>query len=202
MEILSATILLFLVIDPLGNVPFFLCVLKKVEERRRKAVLLRELGIAFGMLVLFLFGGQYLLLVLQVSEPSLSIAGGIILFIIALRMIFLGSEKVFEDILGGEPFIVPLAIPSIAGPSAMATVLLLMAREPTRWPEWLAALAAACLLAGLILLYSSRLIQLLGERVLVATERLMGMILTTVAVEMFLSALRTLYPSAAWPPRI
>jgi multiple antibiotic resistance protein len=194
MSVLSAAVLLFLVIDPLGNIPFFLCVLNKVDEGRRRAIILREMGIAFGVLVLFLFCGQYLLLLLQISEPSLSIAGGIILFIIALRMIFYGSEKVFDDILRGEPFIVPLAIPSVAGPSAMATVLLLMAREPARWPEWLAALAAACLLSGIILFFSSGLIRLLGERVLVATERLMGMVLTTVAVEMFLSAVRTLYP--------
>jgi MarC family membrane protein len=194
MTILSAAVLLFLVLDPLGNVPFFLCVLKNVEERRRKAIILRELGIAFAILVLFLFGGRYLLLLLQISEPALSIAGGIILFIIAIRMIFLGSEKVFEDVPEGEPFIVPLAVPSVAGPSTMATVLLLMTREPERWPEWLAALAAACLLSGIILLFSSRLVRLLGERVLVATERLMGMILTTVAVEMFLSALKTLFP--------
>jgi multiple antibiotic resistance protein len=194
MTILSAAVLLFLVLDPLGNVPFFLCVLKNVEERRRKAIILRELGIAFAILVLFLFGGRYLLLLLQISEPALSIAGGIILFIIAIRMIFFGSEKVFEDVPEGEPFIVPLAVPSVAGPSTMATVLLLMTREPDRWPEWLAALAAACLLSGIILLFSSRLVSLLGERVLVATERLMGMILTTVAVEMFLSALKTLFP--------
>ncbi len=193
MSVLSAAVLLFLVIDPLGNVPFFLCVLQKVDEKRRKAIILRELGVAFGLLVLFLFSGRYLLLLLQVSESALNIAGGIILFIIAIRMIFYGSEKVFNDILRGEPFIVPLAVPSVAGPSAMATVLLLMAREPARWPEWLLALAAACLLSGIILFFSSGLIRLLGERVLAATERLMGMILTTVAVEMFLNALRTLY---------
>jgi len=192
-SVLSAAVLLFLVIDPLGNVPFFLCVLKKVDEKRRKAIILRELGIAFGLLVLFLFSGRYLLVLLQVSESALNIAGGIILFIIAIRMIFYGAEKVFDDTPEGEPFIVPLAVPSVAGPSAMATVLLLMAREPARWPEWLFALAAACLLSGIILFFSSGLIRLLGERVLAATERLMGMILTTVAVEMFLNALRTLY---------
>ena len=111
MSVLSAAVLLFLVLDPLGNVPFFLCVLNKVEERRRKTIILRELGIAFAVLVLFLFCGQYLLLILRISEPSLSIAGGVILFIIAIRMIFLGSEKVFEDTLEGDPLIVPFAIP-------------------------------------------------------------------------------------------
>jgi len=194
MSLLSAIVLIFLVLDPLGNIPFFLCVLNRVEEGRRKMIILREMGIAFGVLVLFLFCGHYLLFFLQISEPSLSIAGGIILFIIAIRMIFYGSDRVFDDIMKGEPFIVPLAIPSVAGPSAMATVLLLMAREPARWPEWLVALAVACLLSGVILFFSSGLIRLLGERVLVATERLMGMILTTVAVEMFLTAIRTLYP--------
>jgi multiple antibiotic resistance protein len=194
MSILSAAVLLFLVLDPLGNIPFFLLVLQKVDEHRRKMIILREMGIAFGVLVVFLFCGKYLLLLLQVSEPALGIAGGIILFIIAIRMIFYGSDKIFDDILQGEPFIVPLAIPSVAGPSAMATVLLLMARDPGRWFEWLIALAAACLVTGIILLCSSRLIDLLGERVLVATERLMGMILTTIAVEMFLSAWKTLYP--------
>jgi multiple antibiotic resistance protein len=193
MSTLSATVLLFLVLDPLGNIPFFLCVLQKVDEHRRKTIILREMGIAFGVLALFLFCGQYLLLLLQISEPSLSIAGGIILFIIAIRMIFYGSEKVFDDILHGEPFIVPLAIPSVAGPSALATVLLLMARDPARWLDWLIALAAACALCGIILLLSNRLISLLGERVLVAIERLMGMILTTVAVEMFLSAVKAVY---------
>ena len=101
MSLLSAIVLIFLVLDPLGNVPFFLCVLNKVEEGRRRTIILREMGIAFGVLVLFLFCGRYLLFFLQISEPSLSIAGGIILFIIAIRMIFYGSERVFDDTLKG-----------------------------------------------------------------------------------------------------
>lgn len=192
MSLLSAAVLLFLVIDPLGNVPFFLCVLRQVDEKRRRAIIVREMAIAFFVLVVFLLSGRFLMGLLHLSEVSLSMAGGIILFIIAIRMIFHGSERVFDDVLKGEPLIVPLAIPAVAGPSAMATVLLLMAREPSRWLEWLAALAAACLASGVILFFSGSLIRLLGERVLVATERLMGMILTTVAVEMFVAAARRL----------
>ncbi len=193
MSILSATFLLFLVLDPLGNIPFFLCVLKKIEPGRRRHILLRELLIALGVLVVFLFGGRYLLVLLHISEPSLSIAGGIILFLIAIRMIFSGAEEIFHDTSDGEPFVVPLAIPSIAGPSAMATVLLLMAREPSRWAAWLLALVLAWLMTGALLLLSSSLLKLFGQRVLLAMERLMGMLLTTVAVEMFISALRSIF---------
>jgi len=131
----------------------------------------------------------------------LSIAGGIILFLIALRMIFSGSESIFGvEAMQGEPFIVPLAIPAVAGPSAMATVLLLMARDPARWLEWLIALIAASFVSGVILLASSYLMRIASPRVLIATERLMGMILTTVAVEMFIGGLRDfLLPRAVSP---
>ena len=140
MSVFSAALLLFLVMDPVGNIPVFLCVLRKVDPDRQRKVILRELFIALIVLTLFLFTGRYILTILGISEPSLSIAGGIILFLIAIRMIFSDSERAFGASLHEEPFIVPLAIPLIAGPSAMTTVLLLMAREPWRWMEWLAAL--------------------------------------------------------------
>ena len=192
MSLLSATILLFLVLDPFGNVPLFLIVLKGLPEERKTRVIIREMLVALGVLVVFLFGGQYLLTLLQISEPSLSIAGGIVLFLIAINMIFGGYERVFATEKIPEPFIVPLAIPSIAGPSAIATVLLLMAREPTRWPEWLTAVLLAWFFSGVIVLTSSKLHRLLGDRVLTALERLMGMLLTTVAVEMFIKGVQRL----------
>jgi multiple antibiotic resistance protein len=192
MSLFSATILLFMVIDPFGNAPFFMCVLKEVSPERRQQVIKRELVIALGVLVFFLFFGHYLLAVLHISEPSLSIAGGIILFLIAIRMIFGSLAKAFEGEPEGEPFIVPMAIPSVAGPSAVATELLLMAREPHRWPEWLLALLIAWLAAGIILILSAKLNRLLGERGLLALQRLMGLILTTIAVEMFVSGLQTI----------
>jgi len=188
MTILSAAVLLFLVLDPFGNIPFFLSALARVAEARRRAVLLRELAIALAVLVLFLFTGQWLLRLLDIREPSLTIAGGIILFLIALRMIF-PSFKGQEEEVEGEPFIVPLAIPYVAGPSAMAAVLLIMNRDPGRWPEWLAALLLAWGATGAILFFASRLARRLGKRGLVALERLMGMVLTTLAVQMFMTGI-------------
>ncbi len=190
MTILSAAILLFLVMDPMGNVPVFVALLGHMEPPRARRIVVRELVIALAVLIVFLFGGRVFLNVLHVSEPALGVAGGVILFLIAIKMIFGGARDVFRDTPGGEPFVVPLAVPLIAGPSAAATVLLLMAREPSRWLHWLAALVGAWLVTGLILLFAASFSRVLGERGLNAVERLMGMLLTTVAVQMFLSGVR------------
>ncbi|MCS7304009.1 MAG: MarC family protein [Thermoguttaceae bacterium] len=186
MTVFSATLLMFLVIDPIGNIPIFLSILGGYEPKRARRILLRELIIALLVLLTFLAAGRYLLQALHISEPALSIAGGIILFLIALKMIFADVQEIFRHTPDAEPFVVPLAVPLIAGPSAMATVLLLMAREPARWPEWLAAVLIAWLASGLILLSANFFSQILGRRGLTAMERLMGMLLTTVAVQMFL----------------
>jgi small neutral amino acid transporter SnatA (MarC family) len=136
MTIASAIILLFLVIDPFGNVPFFVAALKDVDPTRRRAVVVRELLIAYFVMVVFLFAGQPLLRVLGISGPALTIAGGVILFLIALRMVFPMRGRSLQEDLQGEPFIVPLAIPYIAGPSVLAVEVLLMSDEPTRWPVY------------------------------------------------------------------
>ena len=190
MSILSAAFLLFLVIDPIGNIPLFLGVLKNVDEERHKKIILRELIIGFVVLLAFLLFGRYILILLQISETALSIAGGIVLFMIAIKMVFKGSEKIFEGNLDSEPFIVPLAVPLIAGPSAMASVMLLVAREPKRMPEWIIALVFAWFISGIILYFSDYLSKLLRKRALTAVERLMGMVLTTVAVQMLITGIR------------
>jgi len=187
MKTLSAAALLFLVMDPIGNIPLFVAVLGGVDPAKRARIVLREHVIALGVLVFFLFAGRYLIHLLQIQDPALSIAGGIILFLIALRMIFLRPEAIFGDGMEGEPFIVPLAVPFIAGPSTMTTVLLMSTREPEEWPLWLLALGAAWLASMLILLPAMALSRLLGTRVLAAFERLMGMLLTAIAVQMFLT---------------
>lgn len=190
MTVLSAAVLLFLVMDPFGNIPLFLTALRTVDEQRHRHVIIREQLIALAVLILFMFSGRYLLDTLQISEPSLSIAGAIILFLISIKMIFPARGGVFDENIDEEPFIVPLAIPYVAGPSALASVLLIMSREPERWAEWVIALLLAWTLSGIILLVSSGLRRFLGERGLVAMERLMGMILTAIAVQMFMTGIR------------
>lgn len=190
MTIYSAAILLFLVMDPLGNIPVFLSVLKNVEPKRQKWVVLRESIIAFAVLTLFLFFGHNILTVMHISEPSLSISGGIILFIIALRMIFPRSEGMLgADVTDHEPLIVPLAIPLLAGPSAMATVLLMATQDPGRMLDWFTALACAWILTTIILFAANFLQHILKRRGLAAMERLMGMILTTIAIQMLLTGI-------------
>jgi len=188
MAIASAALLLFLVMDPLGNIPVYLSALKSVNPARQRRIVTRELLIAYAILVLFLFAGPYILKLLRISDPALGIAGGIVLFLISLRMIFPGAEGLDEH-LKGEPFIVPLAVPYVAGPSAMATVMLLMSREPSRWAEWWVALTAAWLACAGILVLGSRLSRVIGPRGLIAMERLMGLVLVAVAVQMFLEGL-------------
>ncbi|MBC7528515.1 MAG: MarC family protein [Chthonomonadaceae bacterium] len=189
MTIFSTALLLFLVIDPLGNIAFFLAALSRVSPARQKQVVVRELLIALLVLVLFLFLGRFALQVLHLSEPALTISGGIILLLIALRMIFPSAEKPLHEQVENEPFIVPLAIPYVAGPSTMATELLLMSREPNRWKEWLLAVFLAWLVTSIILYFASGMKKYLGERGLVAIERLMGMVLITVSVQMFLTGI-------------
>ena len=190
MSVVSAFVLLFFVMDAFGNIPLFLAALAPVEPGRRRRVVARELLVALGVLVVFLFAGPSVLETLGISERSLSIAGGIILFLIALRMIFPQQHGTMaEEPVDAEPFVVPLAIPFVAGPSAMASVMLLVSREPLRWPEWLAALLLAWAATASILLLAPRLARVLGRRGLIAIERLMGMVLTALAVEMVVRGL-------------
>jgi multiple antibiotic resistance protein len=198
MTVVSAALLLFLVMDPLGNVPFYLTALKDVDPGRQRRVVVRELLIALGVLVFFLFAGPYILLLLHISEPALTLAGGVILLLIAVRMIFPSAEKPLHENVEGEPFIVPLAIPYVAGPSALATELLLMSREPGRWPEWLLALVAAWVVSSVIIFFASGLRHLLGAKGLLAIERLMGMVLITVGIQMLLTGMRVALAEA--PP--
>ena len=194
---LSAGILLFLIMDPLGNIPLFLSLLKNVAPRRRRWVLVRELLIALCVLFAFLLGGGFILRVLQLKQESVSIAGGLVLFLIGVRMIFPPKEGLFGETGGGEPFIVPMAIPSVAGPSTMAALLLLANQQPGRLGAWSLALFAAWLGTAAILLSSTYLFRWLGEQVLTALERLMGMLLVALSVQMFLGGVVAYLRAAA-----
>ncbi len=192
MDILSAGLTLLLIMDPLGNIPVFLSVLKKVEnESRKRKILIRELAIALIVLLVFLFVGQYFLEWLNLRQEAVHIAGGIVLFLIALRMIFPTENGVMGELPEGEPFIVPLAVPLLAGPSTLAMLILLARSQPDRIIDWLIAVLGAWGVTSLIMLSSGKLHKLLGMRGLIAVERLMGMALVAISVQMLLDGITT-----------
>ena len=197
MTILSAALLLFLILDPLGNIPVFLSMLRRLEPRRQRIVLARELLIALGVLMLFLWAGKYALEVMHLRQESVSIAGGIVLFLIGIRMIFPPPEGLMGDIPGGEPFIVPMAIPLVAGPSGMAAVMLMGSKEPDRLADWSLALLLAWAATAAILFSATSLYRLLGSRALTAIERLMGMLLVAISVQMLLDGVGSYLGRAA-----
>ncbi len=189
-DLISAFVLLFLVLDPLGNLPIVASLLKQVDSSRRARVVIRECFIAYLILLAFMFGGRQFLDLMHLSEISLSIAGGVILFMIAINMVFKSTQSVFGESLDHEPFIVPLAIPLIAGPSALATVMLMVSREPAKLPVWVAAMTAAMVVSAILLVLGEKIEKLLGQRAMEAIERLMGLILTAIAVEMLLGGIK------------
>ena len=189
MTIASAAILLFLILDPLGNIPVFLSLLRGMPAHRQRVVLVREMLIALGVLMAFLWGGRYALELMHLRQESVSIAGGIVLFLIGLRMIFPPPEGLLGELPGGEPFIVPMAIPLVAGPSGMAAVMLMGSQEPDRMGAWSLALLVAWAATAAILFSATYLYKWLGARVLAAIERLMGMVIVAISVQMFLDGI-------------
>ena len=186
----SAVVILLLVMDPVGNVPLIVALLRNVPSERRMPIIVRECLIAYAVLLVFVFFGPAILRLLGLSDVSLNLAGGVILFIIALRLVFKHPGGIFgDDLHAGEPFIVPLAIPSIAGPTAIATVVLMVARAPERVWEWAGALTISALITLLLLVFAERLAGLIGTRGLAALERLLGLLLTAIAVQMLLKGI-------------
>ncbi|MDH0351989.1 YhgN family NAAT transporter [Aeromonas caviae] len=186
MDTFSAAVMLFLIMDPLGNLPVFLSILRHVDPKRRRKVMLRELLFSLVIMMGFLFAGQQILSFLNLRQEAVSIAGGIILFLIAIKMIFPSPGGVTGLAAGEEPFLVPMAIPMIAGPSILASLLLLANQEPTRMVDWSLALLMAWGASAVILMFYELFNKLLGERGLIAVERLMGMLLVMISVQMLL----------------
>jgi len=195
-DFLSAVATLLFVMDPLGNVPAFLACLKDVEESRRVRVVARENIFALLILLFFFFCGPTLLGLLHIGRESLHIAGGVLLFLISLGMIFPGhwhmggNPEQGED---AEPFIVPLAMPYLAGPSTIATLIIFASRRPDQLWQTGLAMIVAWIVTAAVLMFSPALSKMLGRRGLVACERLMGMVLTVIAVQMFLDGLKIFF---------
>lgn len=194
MDFIATALLLFLVLDPLGNIPLFLAQLRAVPEARRRHVVLRELGVAYLVLLFFLFAGAGFMKLLALDVAAVNIAGGLVLFLIALRMIFPVANDVYGNTNSSptEPFIVPLAIPAVAGPGALGLVLLLREAHPDQTLTLFAAISTAWLASAAILAASGRIHRLLKEQGIVAMARLMGLVLVMIAVQMFIDAWRAI----------
>ncbi|CAK4070009.1 YhgN family NAAT transporter [Vibrio sp. MarTm2] len=191
MDIISAATMLFLIMDPLGNLPIVLSILKHLDPKRRRKVLIRELLFALGILMLFLFAGKSILNFLHVAPETLSISGGIILFIIAIKMIFPTGGSIVGLAAGEEPFFVPMAIPMIAGPSVIAALLLLSSQHPDKLLELSAAVLLAWGVTFVVLMFYGFFHRILGERGLKAIERLMGLLLIMISTQMFLDGVKS-----------
>jgi MarC family membrane protein len=187
---LSAFVLLLLVLDPFGSLPIFISVLRTVPVQRRTAVAIRESLIAFGVLLLFMLAGQSFLALMRLSERSMEVAGGVILLIIAIRMVFASGGEIYAADGQREPLIFPLAVPLMAGPSALATVLLLASRQPDRLLLWIGALTAAMAVSAIVLIAADRIRKLIGSSMVAAMEKLMGLVAAAIAVEMILAGLK------------
>lgn len=188
-EIVSAIITLTLVMDPLGNIPLFISVLKNVKEEKRKKIIIRELIIALIFMLFFLFFGKWIVKLFSMDMVSLSISGGIVLFLIALSMIFPSKESSIID-TKEEPFIVPLAIPLVAGPSVLSMILIYNMKDPGNIPTWFLIVIVSWLLNVFILSFSSSIAKFLGNKGMNAIERLMGMVLITISVQMILKGIK------------
>ena len=187
----SILILFFLVMDPLGNLPVFITTLENLPPKRYGAVVLRESLIALGVLLLFFFCGGKILEFFHISKASLELSGGIILFLIAIKLIFStpAEQMQRQNNPAHEPFIVPLAIPLFAGPGSMSTAILLGGKSGSLFAEAL-ALICAWSICTLILLSGRYAGKFLGTKVLAAMESLMGLLLTTLALEMIISGIK------------
>lgn len=192
MELITSYILtLILVMDPFGNIPLFITALKKVPTERRTKVLLRELFIALFIMMLFLFGGARMLSWLGIAKYSLGISGGIVLFIMSIKLVFNSSmdEQAQINQKDEEPFLVPLAIPLIAGPASLSMLMILSAGDPKKvWSLFIAVLIAS-VLNGIVLLLSFPISNILGKRGIIALERLTGLIMVLISVNMMMGGI-------------
>jgi len=198
MTIWTGALMLYLILDPVGNTPLLITLLKDTSASRRNWVIARENLIALGVLLFFLYFGRPLLNFLGIHGPELEIAGGVVIFLISLRMIFPAAGGIMgESEFAGEPFVVPLAIPLIAGPSAIAVVMLFTSArpDPISMPGATLAVVLAWAASLATLLLGHQLARVLGRRGVVATERLMGMVLCVIAVHILMTGIESYFPA-------
>lgn len=193
-DFLSTVILLFIVIDPVGLAPMIQGMLKKYSPAQQKAILTRELVFALSLLLLFFFSGKFLLNLLGLEPSTLSISGGILLFLVALGMVFPAKDMLSSSGRANgkdEPFIVPIAMPLMAGPSSLSIIMLHASQTPDSISQmtYAGSIVTAWFLSGMVLFIAQKFLRLLGEKGTIALERMMGMVLIMISVQMFMNGL-------------
>ncbi len=195
MKTLTLAYTFFLLMDSVGNIPFFISLLKNLDPRRQRQIILRELFIALGVMILFSLIGDAVLTSLAISDYSLLMSGGIILFILSLKMVFPNDKEAKSDVpKEKEPFIVPLAIPLVAGPAVLAAIILYSKQDRGIFTT-IPAIVIAWVLTTVVLLCSSLIKRLIGTKGIIAVERLMGLLLVMLSIQMFLSGVTEYYHS-------
>lgn len=189
MTLLTLTVMLFLIMDPIGNISSFLNLLQEMPPERRNKILLREMLIALAIMIIFNYVGEFIFSTLHISEITLRLTSGAILFLVAIKILFPSIDSVRANLPTGEPFVTPLAIPLIAGPALLATIMLFAHFESSQ-TVMLGAILLAWLLAVIVLLMGARLQKILGTNALIACERLMGMVLVLLAIQRFLEGIQ------------
>lgn len=187
---IESALLLFLVIDPFGNLTFVLSVIGEVPAARYRRIILRETALAFSILGLFALAGEQFLGYLNIEQAAIAVAGGVILFLISLKMIFRSASEIFDDSFRDDPLLVPIAVPSLAGPSAITAVMILRTQQQTEFVTLMASLCMVMVVTAIVFLFGRTLSNHLGQRGLRATEKLMGLLLNLVAVNMMLVGVR------------
>ena len=196
-SIISTAILIFFILDPFGNAPLLLSILKTIDKQKHKRIIIREMFIGLLILLVFMFFGEQFLSIFHLDTEAITISGGIIFFVISLKMIFPdpSGHSLFSTKSNDDPLIVPIAIPMIAGPAALASLLVLAKTNSDHMGSLLISLLLAWLVTALVLLFSPRLYKVLKNKGLIALERLMGMLLLMMAVQMFIDGLRGIIPT-------
>lgn len=179
---------LFFVIDALGNIPIYLSIIRKIDQKKIKRIAIRELLLALVIMIIFHYLGQVLLSLLSISKSTVQVAGGLILFLIAIRLIF-SHEEESPKYVSADPFIVPIATPLIAGPSVLSVIMIYALEQPQDLIV-IGAIFVAWFISSLILFFASPIYKLVGEKVLAACQRLMGLIVAVIAVQMFIQGIK------------
>lgn len=189
MTLFTLAVTLFLIMDPIGNVSTFLSLVQGVSPKRRLQILAREMGIVLGIMVLFNFIGEAIFNILDLSQTTVSMMAGIVLFLAAILILFPTANSPRNNLPAGEPYITPLAIPFLAGPSLLASIMLFAHISPS-WVDMLIAIVCAWIAAFAVLAAAPLLKRVLGENGLMACERLMAMILVMLAIQRFLEGVQ------------